>query len=98
MDDQAEDLGRFARQYTPRVVTFLQDLVRIPSVNGQDPEAAVAQRIAQEQVGRPAPVRAHGNVAERSLRLRGDHPAHDDHPARLAEDEEEDWDWEKEED
>jgi acetylornithine deacetylase/succinyl-diaminopimelate desuccinylase-like protein len=56
MDDQAEDLGRFARQYTPRVVTFLQDLVRIPSVNGQDPEAAVAQRIVQEAEALDLPV------------------------------------------
>jgi succinyl-diaminopimelate desuccinylase len=30
------------------VVAFLQDLVRIPSVNGRDGEAGVAERIAQE--------------------------------------------------
>ena len=37
-----------ARTYQPEIATFLQDLVRIPSVNGRESEAAVAQRIIAE--------------------------------------------------
>ena len=56
MGKQAHTLSKLAGEYTPRVVAFLRDLVRIPSVNGQDSEAAVARRIAQEaeHLGLPA--------------------------------------------
>jgi succinyl-diaminopimelate desuccinylase len=37
-----------ARHYEAPLIAFLQDLVRIPSVNGRDNEAAVAARIQQE--------------------------------------------------
>lgn len=37
-----------ARLHLPEVVGFIESLVRIPSVNGRDPESAVAQRIFQE--------------------------------------------------
>jgi len=42
------DLLSAARQRQGEIVALLQDLVRIPSVNGRDSEAAVAQRIAEE--------------------------------------------------
>jgi len=42
------DLLQAARAQEPRLLSFLQDLVRIPSVNGRHSEAAVAQRILQE--------------------------------------------------
>jgi acetylornithine deacetylase/succinyl-diaminopimelate desuccinylase-like protein len=42
------DLKTIAHSYEPAVISFLQDLVRIPSVNGRDSEAAVARRIAAE--------------------------------------------------
>ena len=42
------DLKTIARSYEPSVISFLQDLVRIPSVNGRDTEAAVARRIETE--------------------------------------------------
>jgi len=35
-------------QYAERMTSFLQDLVRIPSVNGRDNERAVAERILEE--------------------------------------------------
>jgi acetylornithine deacetylase/succinyl-diaminopimelate desuccinylase-like protein len=37
-----------AQAYEAKMVAFLQDLVRIPSVNGRHSEKAVAQRIAAE--------------------------------------------------
>jgi acetylornithine deacetylase/succinyl-diaminopimelate desuccinylase-like protein len=42
------DLHALARQREPEMIAFLQDLVRIPSVNGRDAEAAVAARIIEE--------------------------------------------------
>lgn len=46
----ASDLLSMAQQRQEEVVAFLQDLVRIPSVNGRDGEAAVAQRVAEEAI------------------------------------------------
>lgn len=43
-----QQLLRQAREHLPRMTAFLQDLVRIPSVNGRDPETPVAERIAAE--------------------------------------------------
>jgi succinyl-diaminopimelate desuccinylase len=37
-----------ARKYQPDLVAFLRDLVRIPTVNGRDPEAPLAERIQSE--------------------------------------------------
>lgn len=37
-----------ARSYQPQMTSFLQDLVRIPTVNGREPEAPLAARIQQE--------------------------------------------------
>jgi acetylornithine deacetylase/succinyl-diaminopimelate desuccinylase-like protein len=37
-----------AEGYQPDLVTFLRDLVRIPTVNGRDPEAPLVDRIEQE--------------------------------------------------
>ena len=45
---EADRIARAARAYEPAVLAFLQDLVRLPSVNGRDTEAAVAGRIAAE--------------------------------------------------
>jgi succinyl-diaminopimelate desuccinylase len=45
---QPEELVRVAQSYLKDVTAFLQDMVRIPSVNGRDREAAVAQRIVAE--------------------------------------------------
>ena len=51
-----------SRQRLPDVISFLQDLVRIPSVNGRQSEAEVAQRVALEarrlglQVSLPASI------------------------------------------
>ena len=44
----AEALLSIAQERWEEVVAFLQDLVRIRSVNGRDDELAVAQRIAEE--------------------------------------------------
>ena len=44
----AEVLLAAAQERQAEIVTFLRDLVRIPSVNGRDPERAVAERIAAE--------------------------------------------------
>ena len=41
-------LLRAAEARLPEMTAFLQDLVRIPSVNGRDTEAAVAQRVLAE--------------------------------------------------
>jgi acetylornithine deacetylase/succinyl-diaminopimelate desuccinylase-like protein len=41
----AQDLS-IVQQRQAEVVAFLQDLVRVPSVNWRDGEAAVAQRVA----------------------------------------------------
>jgi acetylornithine deacetylase/succinyl-diaminopimelate desuccinylase-like protein len=41
-------LKELAQGYQPRLITFLQDLVRISSVNGRDTEASVAHRVAEE--------------------------------------------------
>jgi acetylornithine deacetylase/succinyl-diaminopimelate desuccinylase-like protein len=43
-----KDLLALAQARQPEVVSFLQDLVRLRSVNGRDTEAAVAQRVAAE--------------------------------------------------
>ncbi len=45
-----------AQLYEGQMVAFLQDLVRIPSVNGRHPEKAVAQRIAAEAAKLNLPV------------------------------------------
>jgi succinyl-diaminopimelate desuccinylase len=45
---RAQEWLSVARQRLPEVVRFVQELVRIPSVNGRDSEAAVAQRVAAE--------------------------------------------------
>lgn len=45
---QVDQFLSLAKTYLPDMVSFLQDLVRIPSVNGRQPELAVAQRIAVE--------------------------------------------------
>jgi len=37
-----------AGKYQPDITTFVRDLVRIPSVNGRDPEAPLAMRIEEE--------------------------------------------------
>ena len=37
-----------AAAYQPDLVVFLRDLVRIPSVNGRDPEDRIAQRVQEE--------------------------------------------------
>ncbi len=37
-----------AEQYAEQMTSFLQDLVRIPSVNGRDTERAIAERIIEE--------------------------------------------------
>src|SRR5689334_13269853 len=37
-----------ARKYQPDLTAFLRELVRIPSVNGRDPEAPLANRIEEE--------------------------------------------------
>ena len=42
----AQDLLFIACQRQAEVAAFLQDLVRVPSVNGRADEAAVAQRVA----------------------------------------------------
>jgi len=42
------ELLKFSQSSHPKVVAFLQDLVRIRSVNGRDSEKAVAERITQE--------------------------------------------------
>ena len=52
----AHDLLSLARERQAEVVAFLQDLVRIPSVNGRDDELGVAARVAEEagRLGLPA--------------------------------------------
>lgn len=42
------DLGALAQEYEEAATRFLQDLVRIPSVNGRENEAALAERIRLE--------------------------------------------------
>jgi len=44
----AASLSRTADPYQPDITAFLSDLVRIPSVNGRDPEFRIAQRIEVE--------------------------------------------------
>ena len=44
----AVDLLTIAQQHQAEVVAFLQDLVRLPSVNGRDDELIVAQRVVEE--------------------------------------------------
>lgn len=48
MKPDTAHLVALARERQAEVVTFLQDLIRIPSVNGRDAEVAVAQRVAEE--------------------------------------------------
>ena len=43
-----KSLMKKAEQYAGQMTSFLQDLVRIPSVNGRDSERAVAERIITE--------------------------------------------------
>ncbi len=43
-----KELVNASQSYQPRVVAFLQDLVRTRSVNGRDPEKVMAERIIQE--------------------------------------------------
>ena len=42
------ELQKLSEKYQDEMVTFLQELVQIPSVNGRDTEKAVAERIAAE--------------------------------------------------
>ncbi|MFA9406917.1 MAG: M20 family metallopeptidase [Anaerolineales bacterium] len=44
----AQELVGFAKLYEESAVTLIQDLVRIPSVNGRDFETPVARRVRQE--------------------------------------------------
>lgn len=44
----SDQLVDFAKQYQEQALSFLEDLIRIPSVNGRDPETPVAQRIMIE--------------------------------------------------
>jgi acetylornithine deacetylase/succinyl-diaminopimelate desuccinylase-like protein len=44
----ADGLLARAREVEAAAIAFLQDLVRIPSVNGRDPETPVARRVAEE--------------------------------------------------
>lgn len=44
----ADSLLPLAREVEPAATAFLQDLVRIPSVNGRHPETPVARRVAEE--------------------------------------------------
>jgi succinyl-diaminopimelate desuccinylase len=37
-----------AQERQPQVTAFLQDLIRIPSINGRDPEISVARRVVEE--------------------------------------------------
>jgi len=46
----AQSLLAEARQYEASAIAFLQDLVRIPSVNGRDPETPVARRVQAEAI------------------------------------------------
>ena len=48
MPPASEPLVRSAKAYSAAMTEFLRDLVRIPSVNGRDPEAALAGRVLQE--------------------------------------------------
>ncbi len=54
---QSSDWKGLAQPYLLEVVRFLQDLVRIPSVNGRDSEAGVARRVAAEAEKLNLPVR-----------------------------------------
>src|SRR5262245_19199349 len=42
------NLITLAEAHSPDLAAFLQDLVRIPSVNGRNPERPVAERVAAE--------------------------------------------------
>jgi succinyl-diaminopimelate desuccinylase len=46
--EKFQKLAVAGEQYSEQIVDFLQDLVRIPSVNGQDSELKVAERIIVE--------------------------------------------------
>ena len=48
IDMNKVNLNEAASAYKAGVLSFLQDLVRLPSVNGRDSETAVALRIAEE--------------------------------------------------
>lgn len=56
MTEDKHQLLSAARGYQGGAVAFLQDLVRIPSVNGRDTEIQVAQRVVEEaeRLGLPA--------------------------------------------
>jgi succinyl-diaminopimelate desuccinylase len=46
--EKFQKLTEAAEQYSEQIVKFLQDLVRVPSVNGRDSEKKVAERIVVE--------------------------------------------------
>ena len=48
MIPEPSTLLAFADRYHTDLIAFLRELVRIPSVNGRDPEAALAERIQME--------------------------------------------------
>jgi succinyl-diaminopimelate desuccinylase len=56
MIEDKHQLLAAAREYQDEAVIFLQDLVRLPSVNGRDTEAQVARRVVEEarRLGLPA--------------------------------------------
>ena len=60
-----KDLQAAAVRRQPQIVAFLQDMVRLRSVNGQQTEAAVAQRIVQEAQMLDLPARLVAQEIER---------------------------------
>ncbi len=71
------DLTTHARARETELLSFLQDLVRIPSVNGRDTEAAVAARICAEaaRLGLVADLSAADPARPNALAWWGDGPA-----------------------
>ncbi len=71
------DLPALAREREAELLAFLQDLVRIPSVNGRDTEAAVAERICAEaaRLGLPAELSAADPARPNALAWWGEGPA-----------------------
>lgn len=71
------DLTALARLREAELLAFLQDLVRIPSVNGRDNEAAVAERICAEaqRLGLASELVAADPARPNALAWWGDGPA-----------------------
>lgn len=71
------DLTTIAREREVELLAFLQDLVRIPSVNGRDTEAAVAERICAEaaRLGLSTELSAADPARPNALAWWGDGPA-----------------------